>query len=66
MTARHFAMIRGTLTEISEAEANARYYAPADGTYDDDFRRRFREHQDAVTARFDGRRPGDSTANPQE
>ena len=55
---RYWAMIRGTLTQISEAEADARYCSPANGVYDEAFDRRFRDHIACVTERFDGMRPG--------
>ena len=42
---RHFVLEAGTLVEIPEHVANARMLAPADGVYDDEFRKRFLDHQ---------------------
>ena len=54
-----WAMIRGKLTRISDAEADDRYFSPADGVYDDAFHKERREHTLRVTTKYDGKRPDD-------
>lgn len=54
---RYWAEVRGRYIEVTQAEADARGFSPADGVYDDAFHKRFRDHIDRVTRRFDGTRP---------
>ena len=60
MATRWWGVVGGRYVEITEAESMARFCAPADGVYDEEFRRRRRQHLQAVEARFHGTRPGEA------
>ena len=58
-TVNTWAIVGGKFRRISDAEANERYFSPANGVYDEAFDDARRNHIARVTEKHNGLRPDD-------